>query len=746
MDFDYEGALAEGYTEQEIADFLKSEKPKTEKIENLKVAHPDFDIEGALKEGYDLEEIEGFLAKQKPQRTNLERAGRTAAQAALGLAEATPAGMTYDLAVAPLAQKEAQTIAYRQQLFENIEDLQQKKQLSPSEWTVQEEAQLKNLVEQAKNSELSQEFIQTADVSLKGLAESVTGMDLNPETLLEKTARFAGWVKKPTNIAEMRKLGVSSKDIAKAFAPTGTEMSRAFGGALGLQMAEEGDFGPIGTLAAVVVGDAIGGGAAKAAQGLKNLVTKPKETIAKGLSRLIPKKKLQQQQEIIDDFRKAGIQADVGTLTDSNIVKWTQARLAQSGLTGEALDKFRQQLTGQIVKEYTAIADTLGTLKNYSEYELGSILKDSMIKIREQDAQVARDIYKRATDSLVKDPTPFAQTDKLAEKILQLEKELTPGQVKSTQQQQVLDAIKKLKRDIYDSERNLLQINIKDAMNNKLGLQDIVDYETQGGAKQLLKGLIKELDRTIISYGQKNKEFGKNYILGNKYFSQHAKTFRNKNVGKLLNTYDPSQMLKKMDTVQGIKDLETILNKTAEGKKVLSDVKRYKMENMVGKNLVSSVTQQAQLGTFANILNKKNNREIMKNLLSKQDYKRFIDLQKNAGRLADAAEKFYNTSKSGTVATDAAIIVKGMNDIAQIFMGNPWPLLKMGASLTAANRASKLIADPEFLKLLEDVILASKSKNPQKLLNSVGQLRPYIYALQGINPQEQNQQQMPIMQ
>src|SRR5574338_414353 len=71
--------------------------------------------------------FEPIQEKPKPKKRNIiEKTGRLGMQYALGAME--QAALPYELAVAPLASKEAQHANYRENLFSDIEMLQEQKQ------------------------------------------------------------------------------------------------------------------------------------------------------------------------------------------------------------------------------------------------------------------------------------------------------------------------------------------------------------------------------------------------------------------------------------------------------------------------------------------------------------------------------------------------------------------------------------------------------------------------------------------
>lgn len=661
-----------------------------------------------------------FIDEAKPKKSNIEKGARIAGQFALGAAE--NALLPYELGAAHLAQPEAQEVAYRGQVMEDIENLQQRKELG--DWNPQDEQHLEHLVNQIKNPEEAKQFVQTADIGIRGLAEKATGQDLHPEGILEKAAQWSGFLKDPKKIASLAKSGITAKDAIKAISPSGTDVMRGLGAGSALEIAEQGNFGPIGTLASAVIGDLSGAGVAGLAKGATKLITSPKKTLAEAAAKFTKSDKQILQKEIIKDFRDAGIQADIGTITDSNLLKWVQSRMSQSGLVGKDLEEFRKATTDQIKQEYKNLADSIGEARFTSNHEAGEVVKQGLKEIRDADLAATRELYNRANTSLSE--KSYVAPHKLAKSIENLESQLKPGAVKSTQQTAVLDTLERLKQDIHDSSGKVMFASVKDLINNKIALNDIINYEVQGGTKQLLKGIVGEIDRAIISHGKENPGFAKNYIKANKKFSEHAKTFRNKQVENLLKEGDPGQILNKMNTVYGIRNLDKILGRTPQGKKILEDVKRLKFDQVIGKNLVDSTTQQAKLGTFSKLLEKGKNREVIKELLGSKAFAKLEKLQKNAGRLAEAADKFYNASKSGTVAADAAVLAKSLSDIAHILSGNPWPLMKTAGGILAGRKLSKLLADPEFLKMVEDVIIASEKSSPESLIQSVEMLRPYI--------------------
>ncbi len=134
-----------------------------------------------------------------PNKKNLSKASKLASQYAIGAAET--ALFPYEASVAPLASKKAQQVPYREELFKDIERLQEQK--SMGQWDKKDQELYDSLVKQAKNPRESEKFVKTADISVGSLAEkaaSKLGHDLKPEGFSEHAARIGGNLLSPKNL------------------------------------------------------------------------------------------------------------------------------------------------------------------------------------------------------------------------------------------------------------------------------------------------------------------------------------------------------------------------------------------------------------------------------------------------------------------------------------------------------------------------------------------------------------------
>ena len=196
---------------------------------------------------------------------------------------------------------------------------------------------------------------------------------------------------------------------------------------------------------------------------------------------------------------------------------------------------------------------------------------------RKADLNAARDIYQEV-DTLAEAPEAVVYPDRLYSAVEKLEKRLAPGGVKSSEQKAVLKVLEDIKKDILEEGR-IKPARIRALMNNKFAINDIIDYETQGGAKQLLKGLNKEIDKTIQQYGRQSPEFLEKWNAANKRFAQHSRTFRNKNINDILKSQEPTTILNRMNTGEGINRIKKALSVTPEGERYFRQLARRKFES-----------------------------------------------------------------------------------------------------------------------------------------------------------------------
>ena len=194
---------------------------------------PDFYslLEGNKEEPQD--NTPDFYSLVKPKKMG-EKQFRLGAQYAIGNIERL--ALPYDIAVSPLASQAAQVAEHRKNVFEDIERLQEQKQMGI--WDEQDEELLQNLISQASDTEKSKKYVNTIDISSSGIIEKAFkefGYDISPQGIDEYAARFGGNLFSPKNIKNFIQKG--SKYLTKE----GRQLAKTTSGWKSLERAVKGN-------------------------------------------------------------------------------------------------------------------------------------------------------------------------------------------------------------------------------------------------------------------------------------------------------------------------------------------------------------------------------------------------------------------------------------------------------------------------------------------------------------------------
>lgn len=633
--FDYQGALDAGYTDEEITPFLTQQ-------------HPTFDFKSAQESGHDPKEINEFLSTYKPERSALEKVGRVGAQVALGAAEM--AALPYELGIAlPLGSPEYFANMKREDMGSHLEYLAEKNFGKPSEkWPEEDRKQLDFIMDRMEHPEKVYEDVkdQPLDISIRGLASKATGIDFHPEGFWEKAANWLGFIKNPTNIKELAKSGLNPKKIAEAIGIGPTEIFRGASAGTALQMAEEGNYGPVGTIAAAIVGDIAG----HAPRAVKYLAANPKQAIAE-VTNLVTGANSEKNliKQVLSDAEKSGIQLDAGTLTNSNIIRMIQARASQSALTGKALENFQKQLSEQFIEQYKGIVDHLGEVAFDNNYQASEAIKGFLkneesnlfqqygpgeappsrslqgrvavepesqyqqeflnriapeetrstyqggenLKTAAEDikAPIKEEFNQRWTDlNREIEAIPAGPQAELAN-ILDVFVRDNQGSLllgESAAEARVLKAAEELRNRLMTPEGGFIGISLRDLMKTKTTLGDIANWEFGGSNFQSqFKTLNREIDQAIERTLQRtNPELRNAYETLNAEYSTYKDLFENKNV---LPLFEPKNQdynaiwNQYANNPDKLRSLEDIFHASPRGQELANQVKRDFAQRVIDK-------------------------------------------------------------------------------------------------------------------------------------------------------------------
>lgn len=541
-----------------------------------------------------------FDQVKKPERTPIEKAGRLGAQVGLGFAEAHPLGLAYELGVAlPASSQAGQSFASRARMGQDLEFLYENNAGKPLDQWSQKDQELYNYIsEQIKPGGELKDQVEAPQIGIHSLASKATGIDLHPEGWAEKSALWLSYLKDPKKgyaaLKDAFKNPQEGLKLIKEVIP-GTKALRAATAGAGLQMAEDGQLGPIGTIAAAIAGDLIG----HTPKGIYKVVTNPKEYLAKGVN-LVTRGNSSKSwiNDLVETANKEGIQLDAGTLTNSNLVKMAQARASQSALSGNSLDNFRKSLSEQIINRYKTLADEVGemafenefqaseaiknTLKD-SETNLNAVPKESNEKAAARsrplqdriDVQIApefeQELLQRISPEEIESTSQAGQNLKTAANDIKapIKQEIDQAwtqfenetaQIETGPQAQLVNDLQEfihdhqgsLLPDVSAAERGVMQaaqellarlsaeggligVSLRDLIKTKRSLADVANYEFGGSNfESAYKKIVGDIDAAIQRTMQRSSpELLETFQELNAEYSAYKDVFENKNVLKL---------------------------------------------------------------------------------------------------------------------------------------------------------------------------------------------------------------------
>jgi hypothetical protein len=586
----YQKSKEMGYSDEQIIKYLDSNPKYSDKLKKSR------------ESGYSDQEILKFLStytpkeesQEKPERSILEKTGRVIGQFGIGLAE--NALFPYEVGVAPLASKSTQNMIYREGVGEDIERLKIKKHYGV-DWDAQDEELLESLEKQIQDPRESEKFTKPIDITTRGLIEKATGIDTHPEDWLEKSASFLGFIKDPRKtFKELIEIGIKNpKEIFKFILPTKTELIRSSTAGAALEIAEDGGYGPLGAISATILGDVIGLGIAGLGKGAKYIAKNPKKAAAQFTNYATganSQKAITEQ--LINDANKLGIQLDAGTITNSSFVKMLQARAAQSGLTGNKLKDFKEQLANSVFREYDStvgkIADATfennyqtaeaiknaikveqkkynfpqnldrkgrslqgrisTTIENIPEYETQQLL-NQIAPEEFRNSYIAGESLKTAAEDI---KAPIKQefnqrfdnfTNQVREIPMQRQPQLNSdirmfidehkGSLllgESAPEARVVRAAENLLESLDNIAAREIGVSVEELIKTKRTLQDVVDWEFGGSNfESAYKKLVSDIDQAINrTLEQVAPELRQEYQLLNADYSAYKDLFENKNV------------------------------------------------------------------------------------------------------------------------------------------------------------------------------------------------------------------------
>jgi hypothetical protein len=492
---------------------------------------------------------------------------------------------------------------------------------------------------------------------------------------------------------------------------------------------EEAGANPYLALGGGIVADLLtkaGGSLAKRViRGAKEGIPKTAGTLAGRVARLTPD---QVKQEVVDAGQRLGIskgEIPLSAQLESPAVQGVETKLRESSLAGRHLEKQLSNVENKTRTAFEDIADQISTRQGLLPGAVAEEAITQLKSIEQKATEVYSDFYNQSTKLL---PDTAVSEQGIGKLILNHVDDLilklgrgagTPA--KDTIRNRLVRLSNDWKQRFANGE-----IPIKDLIELKKDLNQIVKYEVKGGVDKMLNPLLNMSKNAIQRYGKTNQPFAFRFNEAERHFANSAKNFRkNKAVQSLLSTQNPQQILQKMKNVKTYRELRDLFNRTPEGKQAFDDLSRYLLEDIIGSKLLNK-EGKVSWGNASGMLKNPKNREIVQEIIGKQNFDKLKDIRKFSSGIEEGLRKFANSSGTATKGLDIALILGTLGKgIAQIFTGNVIQGGKTMSYILIPRVMAKLMANPEFIEAMVEVSAAGRGNNPNKFFDAAQRAAKY---------------------
>lgn len=519
-------------------------------------------------------------------------------------------------------------------------------------------------------------------------------------------------------------LGVATKG-AKLL-PSVTQASSAFGAGVGSKLAEENELGLAGQLASTVAGAKAGSLATRGAKSAVNLVKNPVKELAE--NPLLRPKSTPNVRAVIQAAKDLDIPLPYSAITESSTQKAGEKILQTNPFSKETYKELFSKTNDAFVDNYKKVLDRISAKSFLSSTEAGYTSKADIKTSRDLHRKLHNDAYDKLEDYASKVKKTYSRTglSTLSTKFIsKLDKSL----LASTEEIGVIDKFKKLKDNLENLKLKGENVTIEQLLATERSLNDILQYEVQGGSKKLLHHIKNQVTSKLDNYGKIDKTFGALHKRAKGLFAEHADTYRNDLIESILFGEKPELILSKMDSIGEIEKIRKSLSITKQGKETFDALKRFKLEEYIGKKVIDVGSGEVKYKSASTIFADPTKAPLIEELVGKQNYNQIKKLQKVSEGINKGFVEFANPS--GTAHTTYAITAP-MAALGSMFTGistGSLPFVVAGVGQVVAPKVmSKLLTNDKFLKYASEASLAGNAKKK----------KAYIRAFTGMMHEFQN--------
>lgn len=543
--------------------------------------------------------------------------------------------------------------------------------------------------------------------------------------LIEKIHKQTGGKFKPqTGGEEILQKGAGIVGGIAGFGPVaalGTPLKAAGTLALGGTTAalEEAGVNPWLALGGGVLADVLtrsgGKGIGKAAGLLRGKGT---ELAGEAAAKIANVKPEQIKQGVIEAAERLGINPEelpMSAQIDNPFIQGIESRVRASSLSGKSLQK-QLEGTGEKLK---GTFDDIGSQLSQRQELLPSAISQEAINSLKRIEEKGEETYRKY----------YAESSKAVPQGAKI-----PDRFQNPINRVIDSTLKKLKSDLGTPAKDTLFArlsrlkkswegitpSVEQVIEAKKDLNQVIKYEVKGGVDKMLEPLAGVLRQSLQSYGKTNPSFLFRFNEAERLFEENSKTFRkNPMIRSLAKGEAPEQIINKMGTVKGIRDLGKVLNRTPEGKESFDALKKYRLENLIGSKLLNK-EGKISWGNASGMLKNPKIRDQVIELVGPKNYGNLKDIVKVAQGVEEGLRKFLNTSGTATAHFDMALLVQvPLKAMSQLFSGRPIAAVKTMSWLIAPRILSNLMSNPKFIDSVKKAAHASKMNKMDLFLSEM---------------------------
>lgn len=577
-----------------------------------------------------------------------------------------------------------------------------------------------------------------------GYIDALTGDALQPGTAGERRLGKAGEF-----------LGGALLPLGKA--KEGLKLAGAIGAFLGgaaVQEAEERGVGPLGQLGIGLVTSLLSeSGATKAGSaisqlksgGWRNLIRQP----ARGAAHvpLIKAKPNSEIGELIKAAEQEGITLPLSAMTDSSATRYIEKVTSKMATGRQAYKNLFNKTNQEFVDAYKRNLNKISITDFGERFEAGLTAQQGLKQARDVAAERVRTLYRESIEAL---PAGAAVSDNgiraISEKMSsELKKSLIPSAEEKATKSEFNELLKNLEalepkksvkilgadgKPIKLPKGKAQPIPVNSLVATERSLNDLINYEKQGGSKKLLIQAQKKVGEALKKYSESSpaaRDWYQNHSTAKKGFADLAQRFRNNVVDSALKNEKPEFILNHMGTKSGIKKVGAALSETKEGAEIFESLKRFKLEEMIGRKVINAGTGEVKYQAAASALANPKDQEVFRTLMGEKNYVAFQNLQKVSKGIQKGFNEFLNPSRTADVnLANASGLGAVQGIVLGVGTGNPL-LVKASAGVLAGPWVmSKLLTNENFLKETARLAKAGNQGNRANFDRSLQALIPMI--------------------